>query len=50
MKPIIKWVGGKTQLLSDLIDRVPPNYNDYFEPFIGGGVPYYLNYAQIMHT
>ena len=49
MKPIIKWVGGKSQLLNDLLDRMPQDYNDYFEPFIGG-VPYYLRYAQIMRT
>jgi DNA adenine methylase len=36
MKPIIKWQGGKTQLLVELKKRFPSNYNDYYEPFIGG--------------
>lgn len=37
MKPCIKWVGGKTQLINILTDRIPTNFNNYFEPFIGGG-------------
>jgi DNA adenine methylase len=37
MKPIIKWQGGKTQLLKELKKRFPSNYNEYYEPFIGGG-------------
>lgn len=36
-RPIIKWAGGKTQLLSELIRLVPERYNKYFEPFFGGG-------------
>lgn len=36
-KPFIKWVGGKRQLLPDLIKRLPEKIEDYFEPFIGGG-------------
>lgn len=36
MKPIIKWVGGKRQLLNEIIKRVPQEYNCYYEPFIGG--------------
>jgi DNA adenine methylase len=37
MKPIIKWQGGKTQLLKELKKRFPLSYNEYYEPFIGGG-------------
>lgn len=36
MKPIIKWVGGKTQLLDVIHELLPPTYNNYYEPFIGG--------------
>lgn len=36
-KPIIKWVGGKTQILNKLIDKFPKEINNYREPFIGGG-------------
>lgn len=36
-RPFIKWAGGKTQLLPELLKRVPPKFGRYFEPFIGGG-------------
>lgn len=37
MKPVIKWAGGKTQLLEHIRAMLPQNFNNYFEPFIGGG-------------
>ncbi len=37
MKPILKWAGGKTQLLEAIRALLPHSYNRYFEPFIGGG-------------
>lgn len=39
MKPILKWVGGKTQLLSEIKALLPDNFENrrYFEPFVGGG-------------
>lgn len=36
MKPIIKWVGGKTQLLPQIKERLPVRFNTYYEPFLGG--------------
>ena len=36
IKPIVKWAGGKTQLLDRLKDRMPKKYGSYYEPFIGG--------------
>lgn len=35
--PFVKWAGGKTQLVAKLDDRVPDDFNRYFEPFLGGG-------------
>ncbi|MDR0920884.1 MAG: DNA adenine methylase [Lactobacillales bacterium] len=37
LKPFTKWAGGKRQLLDVLCNNMPPNYNKYFEPFVGGG-------------
>jgi len=36
-KPILKWVGGKTQILDKLIVEFPTNINNYHEIFLGGG-------------
>lgn len=36
-RPILKWAGGKTQLLEHLLARVPTDFNRYIEPFFGGG-------------
>ncbi|MBR8831808.1 MAG: Modification methylase DpnIIA [Chroococcopsis gigantea SAG 12.99] len=40
-KPYLKWVGGKSQLKSELISRLPTSFNRYFEPFIGGGALFF---------
>ena len=37
MKPIVKWAGGKTQLLPYIKEMIPSKFNNYFEPFLGGG-------------
>ena len=35
--PLLKWAGGKRQLLAELSARLPCRWNTYFEPFVGGG-------------
>ena len=35
--PFVKWAGGKRQLLSQIKERMPEKYNNYIEPFVGGG-------------
>lgn len=35
--PVLKWVGGKRQLLDTLRPLLPKNIRKYCEPFIGGG-------------
>jgi DNA adenine methylase len=37
IKPLLKWAGGKRQLLSRLLARLPDRWGTYYEPFIGGG-------------
>lgn len=40
-RPIMKWAGGKTQLLPDLLPSVPQQYGRYIEPFFGGGALFF---------
>ena len=37
VKPIIKWVGGKTQIIDKVIANFPVEINNYREIFLGGG-------------
>ncbi len=39
--PMVKWVGGKRQLMFELLKNMPKEYNRYFEPFIGGGALFF---------
>lgn len=39
--PIVKWAGGKRQLIFELLNNIPENYNRYFEPFLGGGALFF---------
>lgn len=42
VSPILKWVGGKRQLLDSILPLIP-EYTTYYEPFVGGG-------AVLFHT
>ena len=39
--PIIKWVGGKRQLLDKIKEKLPEKYETYYEPFFGGGAVFF---------
>lgn len=46
-RPILKWAGGKSQLLAQLRPLIPNSFGQYIEPFIGGGALYFnLNPAR----
>ena len=34
--PVVKWVGGKRQLLPEIKKYIPKRYTIYYEPFLGG--------------
>ena len=40
-RPFLKWVGGKRQLLPELLPRVPSKFGTYFEPFLGGAALFF---------
>ncbi len=35
-KPVIKWAGGKRQIMQQIIKHFPQKFNNYHEPFVGG--------------
>jgi len=35
--PVVKWVGGKRQIIDQIMKRVPKHFSTYYEPFLGGG-------------
>lgn len=37
IKPFIKWVGGKTQIIDNIFNKFPLKINSYYELFVGGG-------------
>ncbi len=40
-KPLLKWAGGKRQLLREIISRIPSGFSNYWEPFLGGGALFF---------
>jgi DNA adenine methylase len=44
-RPFLKWAGGKTQLLAEILKHMPQTIGTYYEPFLGGGA-LFLSLAQ----
>lgn len=41
VRPFLKWVGGKAQLLSQFEKYYPEDFSNYFESFVGGGAVFF---------
>lgn len=39
--PVVKWAGGKRQILDEIKSRLPEDYDRYYEPFVGGGALFF---------
>jgi len=44
-EPFLKWAGGKGQLLNEFVKLFPDNFNNYIEPFVGGGAVFFYLYS-----
>jgi DNA adenine methylase len=40
-RPFIKWAGGKSQLIQQYLPYFPDRYQNYYEPFVGGGAIFF---------
>ncbi|MBN2192047.1 MAG: DNA adenine methylase [Polyangiaceae bacterium] len=40
-RPVLKWAGGKTQLLERILPLLPERIDTYFEPFVGGAAVFF---------
>lgn len=57
LRPVVKWAGGKRQILPHLSKHLPDQWDHYYEPFVGGGAllihlynQHLLNHATISDT
>ena len=41
VKPFLKWAGGKRQIIHEIEKYLPDSFNNYFEPFLGGGALFF---------
>src|SRR4030095_760938 len=41
VRPLLKWAGGKRQLLPVLAKHYPPAFSRYIEPFVGSGAVFF---------
>ena len=47
VQPFVKWAGGKRNLLPEIDKYLPKEFNDYYEPFLGGGAVYFHIYRNL---
>jgi DNA adenine methylase len=49
-RPFLKFVGGKTALLPEILPRLPAQIATYYEPFVGGGAVFFALAAEKRFT
>jgi len=42
--PVLKWAGGKRQIVKQILERLPEHISTYYEPFVGGGAVFFELY------
>lgn len=45
--PLLRWIGGKTKTINKLAEYVPPSFERYWEPFLGGASMFFYLKPQI---
>lgn len=50
VKPFVKWVGGKRGIMPELIKRIPKDFKQYYEPFVGGGALFFEIHDAVAHS
>ena len=40
-RPLLEWAGGKTQLLGEILPKIPKKYGRFIEPFFGDGAVFF---------
>jgi DNA adenine methylase len=46
-QPFMKWAGGKRSVMQELLSRMPKKFNNYYEPFAGGGALFFELHKKI---
>ena len=40
-RPFVKWAGGKSKIVPQILEFFPENFKGYYEPFLGGGALFF---------
>lgn len=49
-RPFVRWAGGKSRLLPQIMPYLPQRMTNYYEPFLGGGAVYFAVQDRIAGT
>ena len=45
--PFVKWAGGKRGIIKTLLSKIPLQFTDYYEPFLGGGALFFELHSMV---